>query len=188
MRSNYSMLFFYQFTKSLISNRSLLCLSMLHLSKRDSSMGVILAWSMVSLYAKMSPCSTPSYNLKDALLLNSLFFSVFVRDPLRSLYSRPSPMTISSVHNIIPWEKNPSQLSFLLFRFEKEAFSIHLCDLSVDDETIFYGLQSSFQLTICFHNTWYTSKFTMLHIFIFIFTLSLPNFQFLWNLKMLLYS
>lgn len=128
------------------------------------------------------------YNLKDALLLNSLFFSVFVRDPLRSLYSHPSPMTISAVHNIIPWEKKPSQLLLLLFRFEKEAFSIHLCDLSVDDETIFYVLQSSFQLTICFHNTWYTSKFTMLHIFIFIFTLLLPNFQILWNLKMLLYS
>lgn len=114
------MLFFYQFTKSLISNRSLLCLSMLHLSKRDSSMGVILAWSMVSLYAKMSPCSTPSYNLKDALLLNSLFFSVSVRDPLRSLYSRPSPMTISSVHNIIPREKKPPNSCFFFSDLKKK--------------------------------------------------------------------
>lgn len=53
--SYYSMLFFCQFTKSPLSNRSLLCLSMPHVDKRDFSVGILVWPTVIPLGKNVTP-------------------------------------------------------------------------------------------------------------------------------------
>lgn len=85
--SYYSMLFFYQFTMPPISNRSLLCLSMPHLDKRDSGMGVTLAGLQCPLcknvtlphsFRQFEGCSHPKQSLHILLGLYMRSSEIFI--------------------------------------------------------------------------------------------------------------